>query len=126
MSFPYSAAGIALWTAVPAVAARVDLDAPTTPPPPLPASDQQATVAELVQGITMPSDLVPLTHTSPNAGDHVVFMSTTAEAHQVGPDIADALDAMTVEDTSVEADVENAADDESNSDVDAKVASDDE
>ncbi len=69
---------------VPAVAARLDPD--------IADPDGKATVAELVRGITLPPDLVPLTHTSPTAADHVVFISTATEGTAVGPDIADALE----------------------------------
>ncbi|MCP5025131.1 MAG: hypothetical protein GY929_02495, partial [Actinomycetia bacterium] len=84
---------------VPAVAASVDLTGPPPPPPPTAPTTGEATVAELVQGITMPSDLVPLTHTGPSTGDHVVLMSTTADAAAVGPALADALEeiGMTIE-----------------------------
>ncbi|MCP3911767.1 MAG: hypothetical protein GY713_12520 [Actinomycetia bacterium] len=69
---------------VQATAARLDSD--TVDP------DAKATVAELVKGITLPPDLVPLTHTSPTAADHVVFLATATEGTAVGPDIADALE----------------------------------
>ncbi len=77
---------------VPAVAARIDLSDSPTPPPPAAPAGSGATVAELVQGIMMPAELVPLTHAGPTGGDHVVFVSTTADSADVGPALADALE----------------------------------
>jgi hypothetical protein len=65
-------------------------------PPMVAAPVADATVAELLSGISLPNDLVPLTTIGPRtgAGDRVAFWTDRAPAEIVGPAFADELERL--------------------------------
>jgi hypothetical protein len=66
------------------------------PPPPPPTIGRRATVADVVQGITLPYDLAPLTTLveRPDVGDRVAFWTDRAPAEVVGAAVADEFERL--------------------------------
>jgi len=83
-------------TPAPASASTPAAEAPTMPPPPAPSIDRRATVADIVQGITLPYDLAPLTTMvpRPDVGDRVAFWTDRAPAEVVGSAVADEFERL--------------------------------
>jgi hypothetical protein len=79
----------------PAAAAAAPAADPLPPPPP-PTIGRRATVADVVQGITLPYDLAPLTTLveRPGVGDRVAFWTDRAPAEVVGAAVADEFERL--------------------------------